>query len=1207
MIEIASTELDDRAAREEALDTRRSILVQAPAGSGKTELLAMRFLKLLAEVGEPDEILAITFTRYATAEMRHRILAKLETARSFAETGLAPEGEDLGPLRIAAAALANSDRRGWRLLEQPQRLNIQSIDALCSRLARQSPLSGKPGGTLEPTLVAAPLYRKAARRTFDRLGGGDGELNVALRELLLLRDSHLERCEQLLAAMLATRDQWTRAFPLSGEIDWEQARARLEAPFQREIHRVLGEAHRLLSSDASLARELLELVRYACGNVDLDHEIRLLAGQSALPSPSLGFVEHWQCLCKLLLTEANQPRKAFDKRNGFPTHGKQQKQRIKDLVQELSAVPGLVEVLGEIRGLPPPRYSEPQWTSLRHILVALRHAVEELGRVFAEEGMVDIMEVSIAALSALRGEESASAGVRGLRHLLVDEFQDTSRRQHELIAALLRDWGAPTEEDSPRTFFLVGDPMQSIYMFRQADVELFDLVRRGGLATDGGTLAAKPLRLSMNFRSNAGVVKPLNAMFEAVFPHGAKEGSAAVAFLPGVPGDPSEPPGAYEVHASFAVAKAKATEGGEPSADFKAAEAEAHSRETDEILGILLRHQPRIAEARAQGKEFTVAVLARAKNHLVPIAEALRAVGIPFRAVELETLGQRQEILDLRSLTRALLHPMDRIAWLALLRAPWCGLELADLHRLCGTDAPHSAGRSVSEQIEEGLSRLREEAKTRTARVLSVLKAANGNRLRQSSFSSWIERTWISLGGPACVDAAGYQNARSYFRMLEEVAPDGIAANGEAMEEQLGRLFASPDPAVGDRCGVQLMTMHKAKGLGFNVVVLPALHRATGRQTPTLLRYLERATAEGTELLAAPIDNAADETSPLNRWVRRQTENRETEERKRLLYVACTRAREELHLFATATLAKEGLACPRGSLLRSAWPALEEVFRRKYEETQRAGSEAVAGNVVAWPSAPEKGQAVAGVLDLAAAAGAGSALPRSTLLRLPLEYISTAHRSEMSANVAWKPSRAAVEASAEIVGERPQGSRASRILGTVVHALFEIAARRFEQGASAAALRAGLPGLQSQAAAIARNAGLSSAEAQSAARKAIEALEAAFDDAQGLWILKPRGEARAEASWTGIVAGVARESRMDRIFRAGAEPLGEGDCLWIVDYKTAERGPGGLDAFLAEERAKYARQLQGYAEILRQAHGEVTQIRLALYYPLVRRLDWWPG
>ena len=115
----------------------------------------------------------------------------------------------------------------------------------------------------------------------------------------------------------------------------------------------------------------------------------------------------------------------------------------------------------------------------------------------------------------------------------------------------------------------------------------------------------------------------------------------------------------------------------------------------------------------------------RARNHLLPIAAALRDEGIPFRAVELETLGERQEILDLQSLTRALLHPMDRIAWLAMLRAPWCGLELRDLHLLCGTDDRQSGEGAVSRQIEERLPLLGDES--RAAREPRALGPASGS------------------------------------------------------------------------------------------------------------------------------------------------------------------------------------------------------------------------------------------------------------------------------------------------------------------------------------------------------------------------------------------------------------------------------------------------------------------------------------------------
>ncbi len=1187
MIESAVSELADRKAREDALDTSRSILVQAPAGSGKTELLAMRFLKLLAEVEEPEQVLGITFARAATAEIAHRIVGKLEKAKTFLENGIVPEGEDRTSLQIGTAAYTNSIERGWRLLERPQRLNIATIDSLCLRIAHDMPLSVNPGGMLRPEEDAAPLYQNAARKTLDRLGGADGELTAALEALLRLRDSRLANCEKLIADMLATRDQWTRAFPLTGDIVWQQARARLEAPFQREIHRVLGEAHLLLSSHPALTAELLELANYACSRAGLKIDIRLLAGLTALPLPSSEFFDHWRCFCDFLLTQEDAIRKTFNVNHGFPPDDDGQKRRMHDLALSLGNIPALVELLAEIRALPPPNFTEKQWQSLCHIFVVLRHAVIELSAVFADQGVVDFIEIGMAALRLLRGE---GADGYAIRHLLVDEFQDTSRTQHELIAALLRGWSSEAGSEKPRTLFVVGDPMQSIYMFRQADVELFELVRRHGFAAGNQYLSLNNLQLATNFRSNAGVVDPLNEMFEIVFPHDAKAGAAVVGFLPGVPRKPGEPKGIFDVHANFAPAKNKGSEDnptGDPNA---AAQAAAREQEAAEVLNVIQRHRPRIETAIQQGEEFTVAVLARAKNHLVPIAAALREARIPFRAIDLETLGERQEILDLQSLVRALLHPMDRIAWLALLRAPWCELDLRDLHRLCGTDEDQFGGGAVSRQIEKRLHLLDDEPRERVKRVCSVLRAAIENRHRQSSFSAWIERTWRSLGGAACVDPSGYENAREYFRMLDQVTPDGIDATGEAMKRQVATLFASPDPGVSERCGIQLMTMHKAKGLGFNVVVLPGLHRITRSNPPTLIRYLERAAEVGTELLVAPIDDAGEETSPLNRWVRLQKENREAEERKRLLYVACTRAREELHLFATATVTNSGLSCKPSSLLGTAWPALKDYFEEQYEQATSARPPAA---ILDFPSA--LAQTVSGVLDTVAAESG-----HATLHRLPSDW----RPSPVAANISWRGAKGiSVPVEVEDESKRPHGSRSSRILGTSIHALFERAARLFKQGASEADLRDALPDFRAQAAALARNAGLPPLEIEPAAKRAVEALDAALADPQGLWILKAHHDAEIESSWTGVLDGVPQQRRMDRIFRAGPDALSEGkDFLWIVDYKSSERSDASLETFLLNERLQYARQLQAYAQIMRLAHGEDLQLRLALYYPMIGKL-----
>jgi ATP-dependent exoDNAse (exonuclease V) beta subunit len=1192
---LGPNDLKDHAARDEALDTGRSILVQAPAGSGKTELLTKRFLKLLAIVEEPEQILAITFTRPAAAEMRHRVLKRLEEARAASPAGRANGSIEEDSARFAREALENSDRRGWRLLEQPQRLNIQTIDSLCLRIAHQMPLSARASGTLQPTENPDPLYQRAARKTIEHLGEENEDLNEAIRALLQLRDGRLANVEDLLAQMLRTRDQWARSFPLSGEVDWEATRARLEAPFEREIARVLAELYSLLEPHPEAVQELLALAHYACGNLDSEAPLQRLAGLTGLPPAAAEFVEHWDCIRKLLLTGDDEARKSYNKNHGFPPKDNGEKRRLLNLVERTGNVPGFFALLAGIRHLPPPRYSEDQWRHLRHIFVALRQAVAELDQVFAEEGRIDFVEASGAAVQVLAGNAAHGASAEGdapLRHLLVDEFQDTSRRQIELISALLHDW----KEGDGRTFFLVGDPMQSIYMFRQAEVELFDLVAKHGLAAGGTMLPVKTLRLTTNFRSNAGVVHPLNEVFATVFPYAVKPGSAAVDFLPGNPHNPVTPPGAYQVHASFIEAQDGAVQ--VPSTPGRASTPVeiANQREAEEIAAIVQQYLPRIAAARLENREFTVAVLGRARSHINRIAAALRDAEVPFRAVELESLGERQEILDLQSLTRALLHPLDRIAWLAILRAPWCGLELRDLHLLLGNDDGKSAHGPVLGQVDERAHLLGDASKRRVERVLSVLRVALRHRYSYSFFSSWIERTWLSLGGPDCVDAAGYENALAYFRMLEKIASDGIAASGSAMKEQLDRLFGSPDPAVSERCGVQLMTMHKAKGLGFNVVILPGLNRPSGRDVPALIQYLERETDFGPELLAAPIGGTGEDTSQLNRWIRGQRQIREIEERKRLLYVACTRAREELHLFATLDVPRNGVVPREGTLLRTAWPALEEVFRARHTEHLAAATAAGAGNLVAFPVAADGPHS--GVVDKIAAQTS-----RTRLNRLPADWIA----SPIAPDVHWeRRAPANGEAGQGAATERPYASRTSRLRGTAIHALLERTVRLFEQGATIEEVRASAPQLRRLAEAIARNHGLSPQEIESSSSTAVEALEKVLGDPHGVWILKARAGAQTESSWTGLLNGASRELRIDRSFRAGLDPLTEGsDSLWIIDYKTATHSQSGLEEFLVREREQYAPQLERYAAIMRQVHGPDLQLRLGLYYPLMPRLLWW--
>src|SRR5690242_6596354 len=171
----------DSAVREEVLDIRRSFIVQAPAGSGKTELLMQRYLALLATVDEPESVLAITFTIKAASEMRNRIVAAL----SAAQREEAVEKPHQQRTRDLALAVLERDReRNWKLVENSARMQIRTVDSFCEFLSRRTPLLAGIGGSLNISETVKPIYDEASRRTLELLGSEDESLARAMMALL---------------------------------------------------------------------------------------------------------------------------------------------------------------------------------------------------------------------------------------------------------------------------------------------------------------------------------------------------------------------------------------------------------------------------------------------------------------------------------------------------------------------------------------------------------------------------------------------------------------------------------------------------------------------------------------------------------------------------------------------------------------------------------------------------------------------------------------------------------------------------------------------------------------------------------------------------------------------------------------------------------------------------------------------------------------
>lgn len=1159
----------DAAARASALDVTRSWVVEAPAGSGKTGLIIQRYLKLLSHesVDDPGQVLAVTFTRKATFELRDRVLAQLEgVVHATPATGF-----DAATRPLAEAVLARDRERGWNLLEQPRRLNIRTIDSVCSEIAGSLPVLSRSGGASAPSEDADIFYAEAARRATSMLGGSDTQLNDSLERVLLHRDGNLRDTESLIANMLAWRDQWGELVPLGrAELDDvfldEVVLPRLERTLDLAICTALTRIARTLPADVldelcELAAEMGHLDGYD-GNPS---PLALCAGKSMPPEEKASHLSHWNALIDLLLTKEGTFRKPTGLRTNTlkfmveATHRKQ----LSSLIDRVRHDDSLRDCLCDVRNLPPAQYPQDQWVVAKALFRVLSRALVELQVVFAERGECDFAEVGLLARAALRHEGAHEAlklaQGHALQHLLIDEMQDTSSSQYELIELLTEGW-----DGSGQTVFLVGDPKQSIYLFRQARVERF--IRTMKQERLGG-LELGVLHLSSNFRSQANLVRDFNNDFSKIFP--AVTDPVAPELVTYRAADAVLPPTAAAAR-QWHTAVLPYTRDSQTDRKLRQRQRREFGAEIREIAQAWRTRTSHDKPAR-------MAVLVRSRTHLLEIVEAFKnpACGeaIPYRAVQVEPLSEGQEVLDLVALTRALQHPADRAAWLALLRSPFCGLTLADLHRLAGGDEDSLGERTIFELISERGDLLSEDGVARLQPFWSVLSAAQAQRglLR---LSQWVDRTFRAFNGYSFVGQEARANIVQFLHLLDDLELPGGTVDLAHLQRQLGKLYAAPSVHPGS---VDLMTIHGSKGLEWDVVFVPALERSGRSDRGRLLTWLELdqdpehddpGLAHG---ILAPIQSTGAESHALSRWMRGIESGREAAERKRLFYVACTRAREELHLFASPQLGKDELRPAPGSLLASAWPAAADEFD-------------ASARMIELPLTAEPA-----VLDRLAA----QARPErnaKTVQRIPLAHLPVAAPSAMDSDNGHK------------AYDRPEGSFTARAFGNAVHAFLDQCASRLACGVSVEALLLETKTWTPRVAAVLRANGLAADEVRRQTAGVLECLRHTLEEPAGRWILSPHVGSKSESA---LIAWSNQRSslRLDRTFMGSAEPLEPGsDHLWIVDFKTSTHRGRDLGEFLEQHRTLYAPQLEFYARQL-SAHHKL--IRLALYYPRISALDWW--
>jgi len=964
--------IPDAGERERAIDPARSFIVEAPAGSGKTGLLAQRFVRLLGVVDRPESIVAMTFTRKAAAEMKERILKALQEASGPEPLGLNDYESKMRPL--ALTALARSEQAGWNLLEDTGQLQIQTIDSLCAMLTRQMPVISESGGVGKVVEDARDLYKLAARDTVRALTEGGPHEQELFRRIALHFDNDMARLESQVATMLQKREQW-----------------------------------------------------------------------AGLPHS-----------------------------NGDP----------------------LVDDFAQL----------------------LELARRSLREVFRRAATVDFTEVARAARKSLGTPESPTDLLYSLdyriEHLLVDEFQDTSRAQYELVKALTEQWS----EGDGHSLFLVGDPMQSIYRFREAEIGLF---LRCWHERQLGAVRLEQVRLTTNFRSTPELIGWVK---ENIGPTMLEEDSRR---------------GAVEFRESIANRKVGGT-----AARVVPFIEDSGAGEAAEIVRLI----------RAASSATSVGILVRARSHAIDILPTLRKAGIAYRAIEMEVLKEQQHVMDVLSLTRAMLHLGDRVAWLACLRAPWCGLTLGDLAALAENEPERTMLDLISDPVK--VAALSPGGRARVVRVQEVLSQAV-ETIGRLPLRELVESVWLALGGPAAVPEQNRrEDVATFLDLVGTLEEGGVIRDFSVMNERLEVLFARPSV---EQSNVDVMTIHKAKGLEFDIVVVPQAARGTRSSDHDLLVWTEETGEDGTTLMKIAAQPRTSDMSTAYKEISDEIKKKDDEENKRLFYVACTRAKNELHLMASVRRKKDGGITKAGSHTFAGliWSSVRGLFESELHRrvpVQRS------------------------LLDDQAASGTFlSRLPENW--RLPIFGLS----------VAWQPQlQRAPAAAREITFEWAGDTR--RHTGTVIHELLRRIAGDGLERWNAARLASAKPVIRAELLRL----GVPAIEEPQASGQVARAISNALSSKRGQWLLKGHAEARSEYSIGGKVQDKVIAGKADRVFRD------EDGRFWIVDFKNSDHKGSGREAFLDEEKRRYTSQLENYATLLRRVTG--GPMMLGLYFPL---LDAW--
>ena len=841
----------DHQVRKKALG-QGSFIVQAPAGSGKTSLLVKRFLNRLLEVKSPKEVLALTFTNKAAAEMAQRLKEALEGKSKDNEIKKIVE-------KISKHALKNKWDEGYI-----DSLMVMTIDKLALRLIKQTPILSSSGVNFLTDEDPDDLYRETIRETITS--------NAENHLLFKYFDYDYHKLTEQLLALISKRDQWLPIVSGLLRSDDKNIEEIYGTYYTNELNIWVEEKIKPNFTNEDL-KELEIIVSYLADNKNIDRKDKLRS--------SINY-EFWFYIRDLILTKSGkQIRKKIDTSSGFPATnvGKEIKERLLKLIKLKN---NKFNILIDFFNVTYHKNIVDIYPLITPFCLLLIDMVTRLNEKFKERRIIDFTQIMGNAVEALRDTHLPLILDQNISHILVDEFQDTNESQLIFIELLTQNFAGNPD----KSFFAVGDPMQSIYRFRKAEVEIFSRVQKNGISD----LKLTSLFLKVNFRSNKNIIDWLNNSFSKAFPliDDSDEGSVPYSSCES---SNNNLEGGMELIALTCDTKSK-------TAQYEA-----------EALYVLNL----IKDTRKSNPDASIAVLTRSKAHLNELITLInkKDSSIPIDAIEMSKILSNQTFQDILCLTKALFDFSDRTNWIAALKSPWCGLSINDLVLLFEKDHKSLVWELINNI--DNTSRLDKNSARRLRSFVEVIRENIQYRGR-ISHRYFVEGIWRQLNGEeSMVDSNDIQNIDLFLELLEE-ASEILSIDFIKLERLIENKFISKTSI--QKNSIKFLTIQKSKGLEFDHVIIPNLNKRTRNEESDLVLY-DKSTLS--------IKNPGNDKN-LHSYHAYKERKRLDNEKIRLLYVAMTRAKNKCYLIGTVK--KEGdLVIPNsGTFMNILWPFFSDKF-----------------------------------------------------------------------------------------------------------------------------------------------------------------------------------------------------------------------------------------------------------------------------------------